>query len=171
MDWIEASLAADFISRTSNTARVQAILQLSLAPVFLLAAIGAFLNVMNARLIWIADRVHRLDHQQEAENRPRAVERELEELPALRRRLKYAQISINLSTLSALVISGIVALLFISAFVRPAMGSYVAFLWVAAMGLLVAALTYFLLETRLATTTARQRRRLSRQIESKRSGS
>jgi hypothetical protein len=169
MDLLEASVTADLLSRTASTSRVQTIVQLSLAPVFLLAAIGAFLNVMNTRLIWIADRVQRLDHQQEAENRSRAIERELQELPALQRRLKHAQVAINLSTLSALLISAIVALLFISAFVRPPLGTYVAVLWIAAMALIFVALLYFLLETRLATTTARQRRRLSRVIESKKS--
>ena len=37
------SLAGDLIARTSSTARVQEIVELSLAPVFLLAAIGAVL--------------------------------------------------------------------------------------------------------------------------------
>ncbi|PZP18065.1 MAG: DUF2721 domain-containing protein, partial [Kocuria rhizophila] len=55
------SLAGDLIARTSSTARVQEIVELSLAPVFLLAAIGALLNVVNSRLIWIVDRVNRIE--------------------------------------------------------------------------------------------------------------
>ena len=46
-------LAVELIQRTSSAVRVQHILQLSLAPVFLLAGIGAIMNVMVSRLIWI----------------------------------------------------------------------------------------------------------------------
>ena len=51
MDIFAAGLASEIVARTSETARVQQMVQLSLAPVFLLAAIGAVLNVMNVRLI------------------------------------------------------------------------------------------------------------------------
>ena len=59
------SLAVDLIERTASTARVQSIVQLSLAPVFLLAAIGAMLNVMNARLTWLIDRIEFVERRNE----------------------------------------------------------------------------------------------------------
>ena len=155
-----AGIATDLISRTASTARVQGIVQLSLAPVFLLAAIGAMLNVMNQRLIWIVDRVERLERREE-EGRP---SREVDELPALHRRQHYAQVAINLATAAALTICVVVALLFISAFIRPAIGTAVASLWIAAMALVFGSLFYFLRETQLATSTIRERRKLSKQI-------
>ena len=155
-----AGLATDILSRTSSTARVQGIVQLSLAPVFLLAAIGAILNVMNARLIWIVDRVERLERREE-EGR---VSREVDELPALHRRQHYAQVAINLATAAALIICVVVALLFISAFIRPAIGTWVALLWVSAMALVFGSLFFFLRETQLATSTIKERRKLSRKI-------
>lgn len=157
------TLAADILARTSSTARVQQMVQLSLAPVFMLAAIGAFLNVMNIRLTWIVDRIHLLEKLQENE----VSDRDIEELPALRRRRGYAHWAINLSTTAALVICAVVAVLFISAFVRPALGTFVALGWIVAMGLVFSALLAFLLETRLATKSTRATRRLSHQIESR----
>lgn len=40
------NIASDLLERTSSTLRVQEIVRLSLAPAFLLAGIGAIMNVM-----------------------------------------------------------------------------------------------------------------------------
>ena len=45
-----STLAGDLLARTSSTARVQQMVQLSLAPAFLLVAVGSLLNVMNQRI-------------------------------------------------------------------------------------------------------------------------
>lgn len=155
---ITANLASDLITRTSETARVQQIVQLSLAPVFLLAAIGAVLNVMNVRLIWIVDRVNAIESGT-------AERRADEELAALRRRQKFASLAINLSSVAALIICLVIALMFISAFIRPAIGSLVAICWVGAMVLVIGSLIFFMRETQIATASAKERRALSRAIE------
>lgn len=156
-----AAVSDSLIERTSSTVRVQSIVQLSLAPVFMLAAIGAVLNVMNMRLTWIVERVDRLEKREEEGG----TDREIEELPALRRRQKYAHDAINLSTGAGLLICVVVILLFVSAFIRTAIGTLVAATWITAMVLVSGALLMFLLETRLATQSARDLRRLSRRIE------
>lgn len=161
---VQPGLATDLIARTSSTPTVQAILQLSLAPVFMLAAIGAVLNVMNMRLIWIVDRVDRIEREADEGTEQG---REKEELPALRRRQKYIELAVNFSTIAALLICLIVAVLFISAFIRPALGSLVAMMWIASMASVFVALFYFLRETRIATSSASDRRKLSRAISSK----
>ena len=154
------TFATELIARTSDTASVQKILQISLAPVFLLAAIGAFLNVMNGRLIWLTERVDRLDEREKMGRHDPA----LEELPVLKRRQTYAHSAVTLSTIAALLICTVVALLFISAFIRPPIGTYVAVVWISAMALVFASLLCFLLETKFATRPASERRRLSRKI-------
>ncbi|MEB3416566.1 DUF2721 domain-containing protein [Alteriqipengyuania sp. WL0013] len=156
-----AAAGDSLIERTSSTLRVQNIVQLSLAPVFMLAAIGAVLNVMNMRLTWIVERVDKLEKREE-EGR---TDREIEELPALRRRQKYAHDAINLSTGAGLLICVVIILLFVSAFIRTAIGTWVAATWITAMVLVSGALLMFLLETRLATRSAREMRSLSRRIE------
>jgi ABC-type multidrug transport system fused ATPase/permease subunit len=143
-----SALAGDILERTSSTVRVQQMVQLSLAPVF---------------MTWIVDRVHLLEKLEEN----KVFDREIEELPALRRRRKYAHRAINMSTTAALVICAVVALLFVSAFVRPALGTYVALGWILAMGLVFTALLTFLLETQLATKSTRATRRLSHELESR----
>jgi hypothetical protein len=156
-----SSFAGELLQRTASTARVQQMVQLSLAPAFLLAAIGAFLNVMNQRLTWVTDRVHLLEKLEESN----VESRDIEELPLLRRRRKYAHLAINLSAAAGLMICVVVALTFISAFVRPPLGTFVALGWIAAMAFVFGALLVFLLETRLATRSMSDTRRISRQLK------
>jgi hypothetical protein len=156
-----SSLAGELLQRTASTARVQQMVQLSLAPAFLLAAIGAFLNVMNQRLTWVTDRVHLLEKLEESN----IGNRDVEELPLLLRRRKYAHLAINLSAVAGLMICAVVALTFISAFVRPSLGTFVAVGWILAMAFVFGALLVFLLETRLATRSISDTRRISRELE------
>jgi len=157
---LSASLASDLVTRTASTLRVQEIVQLSLAPAFLLGAIGAVLNVMNQRLIWIVERVDSLEKLEDAGSR----DREIEELPALRRRQSYAHLAINLSTAAALLICVVIALMFFGVLIRPPVGTLVALAWILAMAFVFTALLLFLLETRLATRSARDLRRISRKL-------
>ncbi|MCJ7421197.1 DUF2721 domain-containing protein [Sphingomicrobium astaxanthinifaciens] len=151
---------ADLIARTASTPKVQGILQLSLAPVFLLAGIGAFLNVMNIRLTWLVERINAIESA--LEDRP--VPRLAEQLPLLLRRQRYAHHAVNLSTAAALMICLVVGLLFVSAFVRTPLGTLVALSWIGAMALIFTALTFFLRETSLATRNLADSRELSRRI-------
>ncbi|QZH74165.1 MAG: DUF2721 domain-containing protein [Erythrobacter sp.] len=154
------SLTGELIARTSSTVRVQEIVQLSLAPVFLLAAIGAMLNVMNMRLTWLIDRIDFVERRV-----AKGIgNREGEELPALRQRQSYTQMAVNLSTSAALTICLVIAILFVSAFIEPRIGTLVAVFWIATMLQLSIALLLFLRETRLATASARERRKRSREI-------
>lgn len=154
------SFAGDLVSRTSSTIRVQQILQLSLAPAFLLGAIGAVLNVMNLRLVWIVTRVGELEKRED----DGITDNETEELPALRRRQRYAQLAISCSTAAALSICVVIALMFVGALIRPPLGTFVALAWIFAMVLVFTALLLFLLETRLATTSGQELRKISRRM-------
>ena len=146
-------MVAELIARTSSTTNVQHIVQISLAPVFLLAAIAAFLNVINGRLIWLADRVNRLNECEFLQRSDSA----LKELPVLRQRQAFAYRSANLSIAAALLTCTAVALMFVSAFVRAPIGTFVAGAWILAMALVFAALFSFLKETKLATRSANAR--------------
>lgn len=149
------SLAVDLLERTSSTARVQEIVQLSLAPAFLLAGIGAIMNVMTNRLIWVANRIERI-HELEEEGRAGNA---VEDLPALEKRRTYAQSAVMFSTAAALTISVVIALLFVSAFISPRIGTLTAIAWIITMVLLSIGLTLFLMETRTAAVRNRERMR------------
>ncbi|MCA0904002.1 DUF2721 domain-containing protein [Qipengyuania aquimaris] len=151
----------DLIERTSSSLRVQNVVQLSLAPAFLLAGIGAVMNVMTNRLIWVANKIERILAADENDTAGDLVE----ELPALEQRRVYAQRAVMLSTASAFTISVVIMLLFISAFVRTPLGTLVAVSWLVTMALLMAGLASFLLETRTAA-----RRNHERMMQRKRRG-
>lgn len=155
LDILSALPGSELFARTSSTLRVQQVVQLSLAPAFLLAGIGAVMNVMTNRLIWVANKIERiLDAGEEGE-----VASLRAELPALELRRIYAQRAVMFSTASALAISVVIVLLFVSAFVRAPLGTFVAAVWVLCMGLLVAGLGSFLMETRTAARRNRERMR------------
>lgn len=140
------NIAVDLLERTASTLRVQEIVRLSLAPGFLLAAIGAVMNVIMARLIWVADRIERLADRIEADE----TERNIRELSWLGRRRQLAQSSVMFATAAALTICVVIALLFVSAFIKPQIGSVIAFAWIATMIFLITALVLFVAETMVA---------------------
>jgi sterol desaturase/sphingolipid hydroxylase (fatty acid hydroxylase superfamily) len=148
LDLLAASgnIATDLLERTSSSLRVQEIVRLSLAPAFLLAAIGAIMNVMMMRLIWVAERIERLEMRMAEERTPR----DQQELARLRLRRKLAQRAVMFSTCAALTICVVVALLFVSAFIEPQLGTLSALAWIATMGLLITGLMQFVAETLVA---------------------
>lgn len=140
------NLAVELLERTASTLRVQEIVRLSLAPAFLLAAIAAVMNVMMSRLIWVADRIERLEARMEEEQ----TTKERGELVRLRRRRRLAQRAVMFATAAALTISLVILLLFVSAFIQPQIGTLTALAWIMTMGFLVAALVLFFAETLVA---------------------
>lgn len=129
-------------------------IQLSVAPVFLLSGIGVFLGVLTNRLGRVIDRARPLEEKfEQAEGAEIATLRR--RLRHLARRARLINVSITLSTVSALLVAIVVALLFASAFVRFSLALPVAVLFVGSMFALVGALLAFLVEVRIATLTVR----------------
>lgn len=143
-----SNIASDLVERTSSTVRVQEIVRLSLAPAFLLAAIGAVMNVLMSRLIWVADRIERLEQRMADE--PARNWHDERELIRLRRRRMLSQRAVVFSTLAALTICVVIALLFVSAFITPQIGTLTAGAWIATMVFLIVGLVLFVAETFVA---------------------
>ncbi|MFN4037716.1 MAG: DUF2721 domain-containing protein [Erythrobacter sp.] len=143
-------LSFEIIERTASTPRVQQVVQLSLAPAFLLSGIGAIMNVIMSRMIWIAQRVDKIEDKLEDER----TSKQVREHGWLMRRRKLAQGAILFSTAAAVMISLVIGLLFISAYITAQIGTVIAALWVLTMVLLVTGLGFFLMETRLAARGA-----------------
>lgn len=144
---VSPNIAAELFERTASSFRVQEIVRLSLTPAFLLAAIGAVMNVMMSRLIWVADRIERLEQRMESEGESERGQREMDWL--VRRRL-LAQRAVVFSTLAALTICVVIALLFVSAFIEPQIGTVTAAAWIGTMGFLVTSLVLLVQETMVA---------------------
>src|SRR5215212_8483672 len=101
----------------SNTDAVAHVIQLSVAPVFLLSGIGAMLAVMTNRLARIIDRARVLETRLEAAA-PEAAGRLQEDLATLSDRAKLIGPAITMCTTTALLICMVIAVLFLSAFLQ-----------------------------------------------------
>lgn len=123
--------------------------QLAIAPVFLLAGIGAFLNVIAGRLNRVVDRSRFLEPLHSETTGPEH-DRHVWELRLLDRRIRLASNAIFLCVASGLAVCLLVVLMFVTEIASLGFGNTVAILFVLAMGLLASGLVLFLIETRVA---------------------
>lgn len=130
------------------------VIQLSVAPVFLISGIAALLSVLSGRLARLVDRARILEAaiERSGEDMPAAVR---EELNVLSRRGKLIYRAMTLGTTSALLICFVIASLFISALAELPISKVVGAMFIAAMFALIATLLFFLREVFLATRALR----------------
>jgi hypothetical protein len=129
-------------------------IQLAVAPVFLLSGIGAMLAVMTSRLGRVIDRARVLEAR--LENASPASHATLRaDLATLSKRAKLIGRSITLCTATALLVCTVIAILFLSAFLRFDASIPVALLFVAAMSAFFLGLLWFLREIYVATVSLR----------------
>ena len=131
-------------------------IQLSVAPVFLLAGIGSILNVLTARLGRVIDRARALEATLAGFDEADRI-RATGELKVLDRRMATAHWAIGCCTASALFVCLSVAIMFLADITRTGYSRTVATLFVLAMALIVAGLLLFLAEVRQATVSVRVR--------------
>ena len=129
-------------------------IQLAVAPVFLLSGIGAILAVMTNRLGKIIDRARVLEDKLDAAS-PKLLATLRADLPILSRRAKLISRAITLCTTTALLVCTVIAVLFLSAFLRFDATIPVALLFVAAMSTFFLGLLWFLREIYVATVSLR----------------
>ena len=130
---------------------VSAAIQLAIAPVFLLASIGAILSVLTIRLGRVVDRARLVERRVLQVSADDHRERLQVESVALWRRIKTINWAMRLAVGSALLICFVIISLFIGAFASIEIGALLAFLFILAMLLLVLALLCLLLETSIST--------------------
>jgi hypothetical protein len=144
------------VPQISEVSAVAHVIQLAVAPVFLLSGIGAMLAVMTNRLSRVIDRARSLESRLDAAQ-PVVVEAIQGELGVLSRRAKLVSRAITLCTTTALLICTVIAVLFLSAFVRFDTSIPIALLFIAAMTSFFFGLLWFLREIFLATASLRFR--------------
>ena len=130
---------------------VSAAIQLAIAPVFLLASIGAILSVLTIRLGRVVDRARLVERRANEVSTDDHRDRLQAESIALWRRIKIINWAMRLAVGSALLICLVIISLFIGAFASIEMGAFLAALFILAMLLLVLALLCLLLETSIST--------------------
>ena len=138
-----------------QAADVAHLIQVALTPIFLISAIGVTLNVLTSRLARIVDRARAMENELcRPDYEPGA--RDLHAaLGVMERRARYINTAITLITLSALFIALVVVMLFVNAFAHWDLAAFIAIMFILSMLAFAAALTAFLIEVRIATTTLR----------------
>lgn len=123
--------------------------QLAVAPVFLLSAVGLIITVLTNRLARIIDRARKLE-----EAPPAAVATDLrerqEQLRVLGRRARLANRAITLSVICALLVALVVVAIFLNQFIEVDLSAIVASLLILGMLSLIGALLLFLREVFIA---------------------
>ena len=133
---------------------VTRLVQLAIAPVFLLTAVGTIIGVLSNRLGRVVDRSRTLEDRlrQLAPEGQKAVRQELNVL-ARRVRLVYA--SITLAVICALFVGLLIAVAFVDAFVALDLSKFIGLLFIGAMLAFIVSLMVFLREIFLAVASAR----------------
>lgn len=129
-------------------------IQLALAPVFVLVAIGNILNILSTRLGRIVDRAR---HLQVRHGITEGAEHDMvvREIRFADQRIKLIGNAIRLLVISGLAIGMTVAILFLEEIVSMKLERVAAGFFIVAIGLLMWALTLFLRETQIAAAALR----------------
>ena len=136
----------------SDVTSIAHVIQLSIAPVFLLTAVGAMLGVLSSRLSRAVDRARTLEGRvKTATGDDQSVLRP--QLTVLSRRIRMIYKAMVLCALCALLICSVIVALFASTLAGTVLAVPIAVLFVAAMLAFIGALLLFLREVHLAITT------------------
>jgi hypothetical protein len=131
-------------------------IQLSLSPVFMLAGIGALLNMMVGRLSRVVDRARALEQLHPRSSGPEH-DRHVWELRLLDRRMRVINQALAAVTSSAVMTCLVVAMLFVAELMHLRFGRYLAVAFILAMALLIWGLVLFMWEVRLSLRAIRIR--------------
>lgn len=133
---------------------IAGVIQLAVAPVFMLTAVGTIIAALNVRLGRAVDRRRDLEerlHRMGAEETPSARE----ELGTIARRIRFVYLSILFAVVSGLFVCLLIAGAFIAAFVRTDISTTLGAMFVLAVLALTVSLLLFLREIFLAVSTPR----------------
>lgn len=134
---------------------VATVIQLAVAPVFLLTGIAGLLGVMANRLGRITDRARVLERRLPTVHREELVATLNRELANLWRRSRLINWALSLGTLGALLVCVVIVTLFIGDVSEVDLSRLIVFLFVSAMLAVIGALLFFIREVYLATATVR----------------
>jgi NADH:ubiquinone oxidoreductase subunit 3 (subunit A) len=133
---------------------IAGVIQLAVAPVFMLTAVGTIIAALNIRLGRAVDRRRDLEERlsrMSADEAPFARE----ELAVIARRIRFVYLAILFAVVSGLFICLLIAGAFLGAFVRADLSYTLGAMFVFAVLALVCGLLFFLREIFLAVSTPR----------------
>jgi hypothetical protein len=135
---------------------IAGVIQLAVAPVFLLAGIAGLLGVLSTRLGRIIDRARVLERRVPLATREEQRTLLRAETTTLWRRIALINWAIRLCVSGALAICLVIVALFVGEFVAFNIAALIATLFVAAMVLVISGLVFLLREVNASTKYTRQ---------------
>lgn len=135
---------------------VAGVIQLAVAPVFLLAAVAGLLSVLSTRLGRIIDRARVIERRIPQTKREEQLSLLRTETTTLWRRIALINWAIRFCVSGALAVCAVIMALFVGEFVVFNISAMIAVLFVVAMALLITGLMFLLTEVNVATRHMRQ---------------
>lgn len=133
---------------------IAGVIQLAVAPVFMLTAVGAILAALNLRLGRAVDRRRTLEQSLARMPQPERAAAE-EELATIARRIRFVYLATLFAVVSGLFVCLLIVGAFLGAFVRVDLSYTIGAMFIFAMLALIACLLFFLREIFLAVSTPR----------------
>jgi len=143
---------------SDNVIDVARLIQLAIAPVFLLTAVGTMIGVLSTRLGRAVDRSRALEDRLR-QMQPEGQKLAREELALLSRRVRLVYGAIVLAVICALFVGLLIAVAFVDAFIEIDLSKFIGLLFIGAMIAFIFSLLVFLREIFLAVTSARDHMR------------
>jgi len=131
------------------------IIQQVFAPALLLAGIGSFLNVMAHRLSRVIDRARQIESEVAAGSEDDEPLNSARNILSLRARL--ISLAMGLATATAVIICGLIAMMFVDALLKISLMPLIEVVFIAAMLTLMASLIILIREVFIATAAIRRR--------------
>jgi hypothetical protein len=138
----------------AHVPEIAQVIQLSVAPVFLLAGLGAIINAMSTRLARAIDRARALETELPGADAATTAKLH-DELRTLSIRARLIGRAIALSVLCALLVTVLITLAFVDAFLAADFSVLLAVVFIAALAAFSGALLVFLREIFMATASLR----------------
>lgn len=150
------SITLDGVNNVSH------LIQLSVAPVFLLAAVAGLLNVFTGRLTRIIDKVEKIDasvdNKKTEEARLEAHEKSKERRLSLTLRMQNINHSISLCTMTGLLVALVIVTMFLSSMFHFNGSIFIATLFIFAMLSLITSLVLFQKEIFFTTSFIKKKK-------------
>lgn len=141
---------------------VSHLIQLSVAPVFLLAAVAGLLNVFTGRLARIIDKVEKIDamieNKKTEESKQKAQEKSKIRRLSLTTRMQNINHSISLCTMTGLLIALVIVTMFLSSIMQFDGSIIIATLFIFAMFSLILSLILFQKEIFFTTSFIKKKK-------------
>lgn len=134
---------------------IAGVIQLAVAPVFLLAGIAGMLNVLSQRLSRVVDRTRAVERHIQRETHERRISSLQAETSGLWKRIRLVNWSIRMFVSGALLVCLVIVALFLGELANLNLLVTIAILFMGAMGLLIVGLILFLFEVSVSTRTMR----------------